>query len=303
MSEAAPIVIGLGELLWDVFPDRRLPGGAPANVAFQAGQLGCRGVVASRVGTDDLGDELCSYLDEKGLDSSYVQRDPEHPTGRVTVELSDDGQPDFTIHEHVAWDFLAFEEPLQQVAGEASAVCFGTLAQRSPIARQTIHSVLAATPQNCLRVYDVNLRQQFYDRSWVEPSLEKASVVKLNHDEVGILAGQLELPTDPIGFAGAVQDKFAIDWVCITRGADGCLIATNDETVDVPGRPIEVVDTVGAGDAFTAALITTRLEGWPLRPAAEFANRVGGLVASRSGAMPTLTEELAELRTEFGRQL
>ncbi|MFG0335121.1 MAG: carbohydrate kinase [Maioricimonas sp. JB049] len=301
MSEVAPIVIGLGELLWDVFPDRRLPGGAPANVAFQAGQLGCRGVIASRVGSDDLGDELYSYLDEKGLDSRYVQRDPEHPTGRVTIELSDDGQPDFTIHEQVAWDYLALDDSLQQVASEAAAVCFGTLAQRSPIARQTIHSVLAATPHNCLRVYDVNLRQQFYDRSWIEPSLDKASVVKLNHDEVDVLAEQLDLPSDSIGFAGAVQDKYAIDWVCITRGADGCLISTNDETVDVPGRPIEVVDTVGAGDAFTAALIATRLEGWPLRPAAEFANRVGGLVASRSGAMPALTEELAELRTEFGR--
>lgn len=200
MSNAAPIVIGLGELLWDVFPDRRLPGGAPANVAYQAGQLGCCGVVVSRVGTDDLGNELCGYLDEKGLASSSVQRDPEHPTGRVTVELAEDGQPDFTIHEHVAWDFLEFDDSLRQIAGQAAAVCFGTLAQRSPITRQTIHQVLASTQQDCLRVYDVNLRQQFYDRSWIEPSLERASVVKLNHEEVEIISGLLELPSDPIGF-------------------------------------------------------------------------------------------------------
>ena len=155
VSRPAPLVIGLGELLWDVFPDERRPGGAPANVAFQARQLGCRAAVVTRVGDDEAGTELIDYLQSKGLDTQFVQRDADHPTGQVTVEVSDEGQPSFTIHENVAWDALSLTDDLREIATEASAVCFGTLAQRSEASRETIHGFLEATSTDCLRVYDV----------------------------------------------------------------------------------------------------------------------------------------------------
>jgi fructokinase len=297
MSDHLPAVIGLGEVLWDVFPDSKRPGGAPANVAFQANQLGNRGIVLSAVGDDDLGRELIEQLQHKGLDVSLVRRDAVHPTGRVTVELSDEGQPDYTIHEGVAWDYLAADEAWLDAAGRAAAVAFGTLAQRNDPSRAAIHQVLAACPDECLIVYDVNLRQNWYQAAWMERSLQAADIVKLNRDEVTILGEQFEIPAeDPLAFADALLSRFdRLRLICVTRAEEGCLLVTQDETVDVPGTPVDVVDAVGAGDAFTAALITARLEGWPLEAAGRFANAVGGLVASRAGAMPSLQQELAQL--------
>lgn len=300
MIARGPLVIGLGELLWDVFPDRRLPGGAPANVAFQAAQLGLAGVVASRVGDDPPGDELIRFLATKGLDTRLIQRDADHPTGQVTVDLSDEGHPDYVIHEDVAWDFLDQQPPLLEAARQASAVCFGTLAQRSPMSRETIHAVLAACPDQCVIVYDVNLRQKWYDRDWIERSLERAAIVKLNRDEARVLGGLLHIAaSDPASFAAGLLQRFPVNLVCITRAEDGALLVGREETADVPGQPVDVVDAVGAGDAFTAALIASRLWKWPLVPSARFANAVGGLVASRPGAMPSIADELASLRDTY----
>lgn len=292
-----PIVIGLGELLWDVFPDSRRPGGAPANVAFQAQQLGCRGLVASCVGQDDLGDELLAYLSERGLETGLVQRDADLRTGRVTVDVSDPHHPQYTIHEDVAWDFLAPAENLMSAAREARTICFGTLAQRSPVSRETIHSVLDATGPDCLVVFDVNLRQQWYDRERIERSLRQADIVKLNHEEAAVLSEMFGFGVqDHRAIAAALQDQFGVDLVCITRAEHGCLLLNRHGSADVPGRRVEVVDAVGAGDAFTAALIMTQLERWPLQSAAEFANHVGSLVATRRGAMPELRDEYQQLR-------
>ncbi len=300
MSAHAPLVIGLGELLWDIYPDSRLPGGAPANVAFQASQLGLTGIVASRVGRDALGDELLQFLAGKSLDTSLVQRDPTHPTGRVTVDLSDEGHPDYVIHEDVAWDVIEPQQALLDAAGRAAAICFGTLAQRSPVSRETIHATLAVCPDKCLIVYDVNLRQQWYQREWIERSLHQATIAKLNREEADVLSSLLEIGTGDLHkFAATVCQQFEVSLVCMTRAEQGCLLVTADETVDVPGRTVDVVDAVGAGDAFAAALIACRLWGWPLRNSAEFANAVGGLVATRSGAMPSVREEAAALRKQF----
>lgn len=296
MSDA-PIVIGLGELLWDVFPDQRRPGGAPANVAFQASQLGNDGRVASRIGDDPLGHELITFLEDKGLNTSLIQRDVVHPTGQVTVDMSDGGHPDYTIHENVAWDYLEPADELLSAASQAAAICFGTLAQRCEVSRETIHSVLAAAPDDCRIVYDVNLRQKWYEGEWIRRSLEAASIVKLNREEAGVLSPLIEIEgADNEQFARSLADKFALSLVCITRAEDGCLLVTHDDTVDVPGNPVDVADAVGAGDAFTAGLITACLNNWPLESTARFANAVGGLVASHSGAMPPLKDELAQLR-------
>lgn len=301
MSEQdQPVVVGLGELLWDIFPDLKRPGGAPANVAFQAEQLGCRGVVCSRVGRDRLGDELLRFLAEQGLSTASIQRDSLHPTGTVTVDARRADHPDYVIHENVAWDHIALDEDLKRLAGRAAAICFGTLAQRLPTSRATIQQALAEVSPRCLIVYDVNLRQHWYDRTRIEASLAKAHCVKLNSDEVLVLAELLQIGTpDHVSLAKAIRQRFDVDVVCITRGAEGCLMVGPDAVVDRPGVAVEVADAVGAGDAFTAAWIHARLLAWPLEAQAAFANEVGALVASRPGAMPPLRDELAAVAKRF----
>jgi fructokinase len=297
-DNAVPTVVGLGELLWDVFPDGRRPGGAPANVAFQANQLGCRGLIATRIGNDPDGDALLRELEEFGLDLSAVQRDPEHPTGTVTVTLQD-GHPEYVIHENVAWDFLMLDESLTRAIQQCDAVCFGTLAQRHPVARETIHRALALAGAGAMRIYDVNLRQSYYEVEFIEASLRLASHVKLNDEEVQLLAPLLKLPCDEVEFGRGLLECYGPAVVCITRGARGCMVLSRSEIHHVPGRAVKVADTVGAGDAFTAGLICSQLRGWPLALCAEFANRVGAMVASRAGAMPRLQREFAQLIEQY----
>jgi fructokinase len=295
-TNPVPIVVGLGELLWDCFGNVRQPGGAPANVAFQAAQLGCRGIVVSRVGCDALGDELVAFLDEQGLDTRWIQRDADHPTGTVTVDASRPDHPQYTIHRHVAWDYLELDQPLEALMADAAAVCFGSLAQRLPTSRETIHRALAATGKNCLIVCDVNLRQQWFDRPTIERSLTAAQTAKLNDHEVIVLAELLRAGSaEPIDFARELQKRFLLDAVCVTRGERGCLMVEANDVADEPGVPVAVADAVGAGDAFTAAWIFARLRGWPLARQAALANRVGALVASHAGAMPALRNEFAQL--------
>jgi fructokinase len=298
-SAAPPRVIGLGELLWDDFPDGRRPGGAPANFAFQANQLGCHGQVVTRVGVDSSGDELLAELSAKGLDLSAVQRDADHPTGRVSVTLDAHGHPQYVIHAGAAWDFLQQDAALEVALRAASAVCFGTLAQRSPASRAAIQAAVRLVPAGALRVYDVNLRQNYYAREWIEASLRHADIVKLNDEEVAILSGLLELPGDEAAFGKQLIADFGPRLVCVTRGARGCLLVSADAVHDIPGRAVKVADTVGAGDAFTAGLVASQLRGWPLPLCGEFANRVGGLVASRPGAMPDLKREFAQLLAQY----
>lgn len=297
-GRTAPTIVGLGELLWDHFGDVRRPGGAPANVAFHAGQLGGCGVVCSRVGRDEAGDALLDFLQSQRLDTSEIQRDPAHPTGRVTVDMSDPGHPTYVIHKNVAWDALEWTDRIAELCRRADAVCFGTLAQRSKASRTTIQRLLRETRDDCLRVFDVNLRQQWYTAETLAASLERSTIVKLNRDEVEILAPQLDLPSDAVAFARELLQRYPLRIVCVTRAEHGCLAVSAEEVVDLPGIPITVSDAVGAGDAFTAALISAQLEGWPLHPTVEFANRVGALVASHPGAMPPLADEFVRLREE-----
>jgi fructokinase len=294
-----PIVIGLGELLWDMFPDGRKAGGAPANFAFHANQLGCRGLPASRVGRDALGDELVTFLEQQGLSTELIQRDANHLTGTVTVELDAQGHPSYVIHTDVAWDQLAADDALLETAKRANSICFGTLGQRSTTARETIRRVIANAGPECLIVFDVNLRQQFYSREIIEQSLRLANVVKLNDEEVSALASMgiiSAADNDLVDFGRDIIDRFGPRLVCITQGSDGATLVSATDAVRIPGRRVEIADTVGAGDAFTAALVATLLTGRPLSQCGEIANEVGALVASRPGAMP-------ELRGEFQRIL
>ncbi len=296
-QDSRKIVVGLGELLWDCFPDSRRPGGAPANVAYHAAQLGANGVVCSRVGQDADGDELLAYLRQHGLATACVQQDAAHPTGTVTVHTDRADSPSYTIHEDVAWDYLTLDDTWRGVLSQAAAICFGTLAQREPASRATIREALALG-RAALRVYDVNLRPPFFERALVEGSLQHADVVKLNDQEVPTLGDLLGLPAEtPAAFAAAMLARFACRFVCVTRGARGCvLVAESEAPVEVPGQRVTVADTVGAGDAFTAGLTFGLIEEWPLHVTATFANRVGGLVASRPGAMPAVSDEYEALK-------
>lgn len=302
----APLVVGLGECLWDCFDDSRRPGGAPANFAFQANQLGLRGKMCSRVGDDDLGAEYLQFLADQQLDTAGIQRDAMHPTGRASITETTPGHPEFVIHAPAAWDFLEWTDDLAATARACAAVGFGTLAQRERVSRETIQRFVQETSASCLRMFDVNLRQQYYTAEILATSLERANAVKLNDHEADVLAELLDLgsapdnDTDRLGkFAAALAPRYKLRLVCITRAARGCVLWEDGQTVAAAGEKVDVVDSVGAGDGFTAALVMTTLAGYELRQRANFANAVGGLIAGRSGAMPDLREEFASLRRDL----
>lgn len=298
MHSTRPTIVGIGELLWDLLPSGVHLGGAPANFCYIASVLGASATIVSRVGTDELGSRAVKTLGEHGLNTLMVQSDAEHPTGTVNVTLSGDGLPSYVITENVAWDHLAWNAALAELASRADAVCFGTLAQRSQVSRSTILRFLDHTPPDCLRVLDVNLRPPFDRAEIVRDSIRNANVVKLNHEELEFVLSACGLPSFPgeVG-ARALREYASLRAVCITRGARGSVIDTAEGTVDHPGVKVDVADTVGAGDAFTAAMTLELLNKRPLNELSDFANQVAGLVASKPGAMPSFgTAELELLR-------
>ena len=294
-------IIGLGELLWDCFPDRRRPGGAPANVAYHAQQLGLRSAVATRVGADELGNEICDFLVSHGLSIQLVQIDAHRQTGTVTISPVSTAEVNYLFLENSAWDFLDLTPELIDAVSAAEAICFGTLAQRRPMARRTIQNCLQRVSQGCLIVYDINLRAPFFVKDWIEKSFEQATIVKMNDDEVKVISDLLKVySSSEEEFSKTLLDRYKrLELVCVTRGEHGCLGVTCDETIELPGNRIKVVDTVGAGDAFTAAIIFGCLNKWPLQKTLDLANRFGSMVASRPGAMPSLREELTALRSDL----
>jgi len=282
-------IVGLGELLWDLFPSGQQLGGAPANFAYITNLLGDNGVPASRIGRDSLGDEAITQLSKLGLNSAFVQHDPIYPTGTVKVEVDDAGQPRFEICKPVAWDFIEWTSQWQQLARDADAVCFGSLAQRSPTSQATIRSFLHATRPATIRVFDVNLRQHFYSKEVLSESMKLASIVKLNHEELPRIMRLLDLESsDETDAARCLRSLYDLKLVCITRGAAGSLLISANECSEHPGFRVQVVDTVGAGDAFTAAMLRGYLRGNPLDEINALASRVGAWVASQSGATPAL---------------
>jgi fructokinase len=295
MSERKTIV-GLGELLWDMLPEGPQLGGAVSNFAVMAARLGDNGAIATRIGTDPLGREAMAFLKTTPGDTAYIQEDFSRVTGTVRVTI-EDGQPQYTIHEPVAWDFLEFTPHWLALAEQADAVCFGTLAQRSPASRRTIESFLHETRPECVRVFDVNLRAPFFSPEIVEHSLELATIFKLNADEMPQVLSLLGFPdeagTTPdflLNGARQIIDQFPVQLVAITLGPQGSLLITRNQVDRHPGYPAKVVDTVGAGDAFAAALTHYYLRGAPLSQLNAAGNRWGGWMASHAGAMPPLAD-------------
>ena len=291
------LVLGIGELLWDVLPEGPRLGGAPSNFTVMAGRLGSHAAILSRIGRDDLGRNAVSLLDPLPADTEFLQVDPIHDTGRATVALVE-GQPHFTIHEPAAWDFLELSDEWVRLAERADAICFGSLAQRSLESRQTIQTLAAQTKAQCVRVFDVNLRAPFYSSEVLQESLELASVMKMNDAEVPLVMGLLGLPPfdgeDPgalrSGAEKLLEEFPTLRMVAVTRGGSGSLLVTREAWHDHPGIPVKVADTVGAGDAFTAGITTAMLRGGDLAELNEAGNRWGSWVASQPGAMPDFDE-------------
>jgi fructokinase len=281
-------IVGLGEVLWDLLPGGRQLGGAPFNFAFHCHQLGHPSTIVSRVGKDDLGREIREAARQLGLPDDYLQADAEHPTGTVTVELDAQGQPTFTIHEDVAYDALTWDDRLEALFCQAQAVCFGTLVQRQAGARATVRRALRSA-RAALLVYDVNLRQHFYSREVIEASLHASRWVKLNEQELAVLQPLLGLAgSNASAGLAELRGRYDLELACLTRGERGCLVQTADEEIAVPGLPVQVVDTVGAGDAFTAGLLVYSLEERPLEDAVVFANHLAARVAAAAGGTPRI---------------
>jgi len=296
------IVVGLGELLWDLLPEGPRLGGAPANFAVMAGRLGNHAVVASRLGTDALGARARALLETLPVDVTALQADPDLPTGTVGVAI-EDGEPHYTIHEPVAWDRLQLTAEWTELAREADAVCFGTLAQRGAVSRRTILKFLDATRLDCVRVFDANLRPPFWSAETLRGSLGRATILKLNATELPLLLEATGIcPYAPpahdhrqlLANVQRLLERYPLRMVCVTRGANGSLLVTRDDFDVHRGHAAEVRDTVGAGDAFTAAMTHYYLQDAPLDVMNEGGNRWGAWMASQTGAMPPLDPETVE---------
>jgi fructokinase len=283
-------MIGLGEVLWDILPTGRVLGGAPANFAYMTNVLGDQGIVASSVGKDELGREACQLLQTLGLNTSYLQRDDLHETGIATVTIDGTGQPNFTIKESVAWDFLEWTADWEELSARADVICFGSLAQRSLTSADTIDRFLRNASPRALRICDVNLRQSFYNKDVLSKSFQYADIVKLNEQELTQVSHLFHLGA---GAAEVVARRLLEDCdlklVCITRADRGSLLVSREQTVEHLGFQVTVADAVGAGDAFTACLAHHYVRRNPLRQISEAANRFASWVATQRGATPAIT--------------
>ena len=288
------LAAGIGELLWDVFPVGKELGGAPGNFAWHVHALGMNGLVISCVGDDDEGREILERLDAMELRPDHVTVDSTHPTGRSTVLLDPAGVPSFHVHENVAWDFIPFTPALARVAGEVDVVSFGTLGQRSTISRETTRSFLARTRPEAIRLFDLNLRPPHYAREVIGESLSIASVIKLNDSELGDLSRMFGFSGDETERLSQLADAYGLRLVALTRGDRGSILCADGRVSIHPGFKTTVVDTVGAGDAFAAALVVGMFRGSDIDRINDHANRVASYVCSKRGATPELPSELAD---------
>lgn len=292
-------VVGIGELLWDMLAEGKRLGGAPANFALHASALGGQTAVISSLGQDANGLEILRQLSRHHMSTELIQKN-DHPTGWVDVEISESGHPAYIIHEHVAWDHIQFLPETRQLAKTCDAVCFGTLAQRNPVSRKSIQDFLAATKENCLRIFDINLRQHYYSRDIIENSLQAATILKLNDEELEVLREMFGLTGSTESALGKILDRWDLNLIAFTQGADGSIMINRKDVSCCPGIPVTIKDTIGAGDAFTAAMTIGKLYGLPLEKINRLAGKVAAYVCSQAGATPALPDSLInELKQEM----
>lgn len=277
------VIVGIGEILWDMLPAGKALGGAPANFAYHALRLGEEGWAVSAIGDDPLGAEIMDIVTRKKLRHIIAVMDK--PTGTVQVELDDKGVPGYNIKEDVAWDNIPFTPEMEALAARADAVCFGSLVQRMA-SRDSVLRFLRATRPEALRVFDINLRQHYYSREVIDESLKLADILKINDEEIRIVADMFGLGDDDTAACRALIARYGLQLVILTKGADGSEVITADESFPQKAGKVKVVDTVGAGDSFTAAFVVAYLRGLSLSDAQRLANETAAYVCSCKGAMP-----------------
>ena len=287
-------VVGLGEILWDVFPERKVLGGAPANFAYHVSQFGYNGYAVSAIGDDLLGKEILSSLQDKGL--NYLIENTDFPTGTVQVTLNKTGIPQYEICENVAWDNIPFTAKTENLAKNTGTVCFGSLAQRNGVSKETIKRFLAAMPENSLKIFDINIRQHFYTKELIHESLLMCNMLKINDDEVIIVSelfGWKDMEEQDI--CKKILEDYNLDIVILTKGTEGSFVFTPKETSYQPTPKVHVADTVGAGDSFTAAFVASYMHGERITDAHQLAMEVSAYVCTQHGAMPKLPDAYLEL--------
>ncbi|MFM2485231.1 carbohydrate kinase family protein [Celerinatantimonas yamalensis] len=278
------LVIGIGEVLWDVFADHKSMGGAPVNFAYHVARLGVDSLAISAVGHDPLGDELCQILEERGLDFELQRVD--EPTGTVEVSLNGEGVPQYLFSQPVAWDRLVMKDSYRDIARHAKAVSFGSLAQRDLITHDTIHTFLSLVPDSAYKLFDVNLRQDFYTKTIIESSLERCNLLKINDEEIVVVADMFGLDGSDVENCQRLMERFDLSLVALTCGTEGSYLITADDVNFMATPKVVVADTVGAGDSFSAAMLVGLLEGKALQEIHHDAVTLSAFVCTQQGAMP-----------------
>ncbi len=283
-------IAGIGEILFDIFGETEKLGGAPINFVYHASALGAVGIAVSTLGRDRRGRRAIDELKQKGLDVDCISIDDRHPTGYVEARLDEKGVATYEFPDDVAWDHLSLNKRALEMAPLLDAVCFGSLAQRSPASRQAVRRFLGKISTKALKIYDINLRQNFYSRDTIIESLSLADIVKLNEDELPVMAGMLDISGEDRKMLEAVVKRFSLKLAVLTRGERGSLLVSQKDRSEHPGFQLaRITDTVGAGDSFTAVVAIGLLDGQDLDTINERANRVAAYVCSRTGAMPDLS--------------
>ncbi len=283
------LVVGIGELLWDVFPDHKQMGGATSNFAYHMSKFGLKSQLISAVGKDDLGKQLIDNL--KGTGINYHLQQADWPTGTVQVSLSGNGIPQYEICQPVAWDCIEMKPEFTELAQQTKAVCFGSLAQRSEVSRNTIRTFVNAVPDSAWKVFDINLRQQFYTEDVLLDSFERCNVLKINDEEIKVVADILKLNGTDLGNCKSLLERFNLKLVALTCGAEGSYLITADKSSFLQTPQVKVADTVGAGDSFTAAMLVGLLAGKQLAEIHQMAVRLSAFVCTQHGAMPEYDPE------------
>jgi fructokinase len=287
------IIVGLGEALWDCLPEGRKLGGAPANFAYHASQFGNQAYAISAVGNDELGTETLKAFDEKQL--HYIMPRVDFPTGTVQVTLDDEGVPTYDIKTDVAWDNIPFTPEIEEAARNCQAVCFGSLAQRSSVSRDTIRRFLGATPMSCLKIFDINLRQNFYSKEVICDSLRSCNVLKINDEELVTIGRLFGYPgLDMENKCWLILGKYNLNMLVLTCGVNGSYVFAPGLVSYQETPLVDVADTVGAGDSFTGAFTAAILAGMPMQEAHKLAVEVSAFVCTQNGAMPKLPQELLD---------
>lgn len=284
-------IVGLGEALWDVLPDGKKLGGAPANFAYHVGQFGLDSIAISALGEDKLGDETIEALESKHL--NYMMPRVPYPTGTVQVTLDEQGVPTYDIKENVAWDNIPFTSDIEAVARNCRAVCFGSLAQRNVVSHATIKRFLEATPEDCLRIFDINLRQNFYTKEVIQDAIRHCNVLKINDEELVTIGRLFGYPgLDISNKCWLILGKYNLDMLVLTCGVNGSYVFTRGSMSYQETPLVEVADTVGAGDSFTGTFCAAILKGKSVCEAHKLAVDVSAYVCTQNGAMPELPSDI-----------